>query len=80
MAYPSQAKKEAKVQHLVNIEHIAREWHDNQKLSLTCRHADYVLRRLEADIFHSLDARTVNEITPPELLSVLRTILKPYAQ
>jgi hypothetical protein len=45
---PSQAKKEAKVQQLVNreycFENIAREWHENQRSAWTDGHAGYVIR------------------------------------
>lgn len=75
---PSQAKKEAKHAHLASTENsfekIAREWHANQKSSWTERHSNYVLRRLEADVFPVLGSRAINVISPPELLAVLRSI------
>lgn len=75
---PSEAKKEAKIQKKIEIEHtfekIARQWHQNQIASWTPRHASYVLRRLEADIFPILGARDIKEITAPDLLAALRKI------
>jgi len=75
---PSQAKKEEKQKQLVNLENsfesIARCWHNNQKLSWTERHASYVLRRMEADLFPKMGARAIETITPPELLTTLRAI------
>lgn len=75
---PSAAKKEAKIQQKVDsessFEKIARQWHENQAHSWTARHANYVIRRLEADVFPGLGHRDIKEITPPELLSVLRGI------
>ena len=75
---PSQEKKLAKLQHKLNsensFENIARQWHEHQKQGWTQRHANYVLRRLEVDIFKEIGFRPINEITPPELLSVLRSI------
>ena len=75
---PSVVKKEAKIQQVAVIENtfekIARQWHENQIASWTPRHASYVLRRLEADIFPALGDKDIKAITAPELLSVLRAI------
>jgi integrase len=75
---PSQAKKEEKRQTILKYENtfevMAREWHENQKGVWTERHAYYVLRRLETDIFPALSARPMSEITASELLAVLRLI------
>ena len=75
---PSQVKKEEKLKILVNVENsfesVARCWHNNQKDSWTERHANYVLRRLEADIFPPLGFKAINNIKAPELLAVLRSI------
>ena len=77
---PSQAKKEEKRQTILRSENsfeiIAQEWHESRKLGWTPRHAEYVLRRLQADIFPALGSRPIAEITAPELLSVLRVIEK----
>ena len=75
---PSEHKKEQKLKNSVNAENsfknIAIEWHNNQKQKWTVRHATYVLRRIEADIFPILASRPINEIKAPELLAVLRLI------
>ena len=75
---PSEARKEEKLQQLANTENsfetIAREWHENQKLSWTPRHASYVLRRLEADLFPALGVSPICNITAPQLLGALRVI------
>ncbi|AZL16457.1 DUF4102 domain-containing protein [Rickettsiales endosymbiont of Stachyamoeba lipophora] len=77
---PSVVKKEEKIQQQLDTENslelIAREWHNNQKNSWAERHANYVLRRLEADIFPKLGFKSINTVTPPELLLVLRDIEK----
>ncbi len=77
---PSQAKKEAKQINKLKSENsfyqIANEWHETKKSSWTPRHAHYVIRRLEADVFPALGDRPINEIKPPELLSVIRDIEK----
>jgi integrase len=77
---PSQAKKDIKRQKLLSaansFEALAREWHANQSLKWTENHAMKAMRRLEADVFPMLGARAVNEITAPELLSVIRQVEK----
>ena len=75
---PSATKKESKLQQITIVENtfekIARQWHDNQKLGWTERHANYVIKRIEADIFPPLGNKDISKITAPELLSVLRAI------
>ena len=56
------------------FEAIAREWHENKKSAWTERYAEDVLERIAGNIFPYLGNRPINEITPPELLSVLRKI------
>lgn len=56
------------------FETIAREWHENKKSAWTERYAEDVLERIASNIFPYLGNRPINEITPPELLSVLRKI------
>lgn len=77
---PSQTKKLDKLAQHINaansFESIAREWHENQALSWTPRHAQYVIKRLEADIFSTLGTRPISNITAPELLAVLKIIEK----
>ncbi|MGJ4749021.1 tyrosine-type recombinase/integrase, partial [Leptospira sp. SA-E8] len=38
------------------------------------RHADYVLRRLEADVFPEIGARPIENITAPELVKMTKKI------
>ncbi len=75
---PSQEKKLAKLTQQINAENnfedVARKWHEHQKQGWTEKHAKYVLRRLEADIFNKIGFRAISEITPPELLSTLRVV------
>lgn len=77
---PSQAKKEKKLQHMLDHENtfemVAREWLENRMESWTKRHASYTLRRLETDIFPTLGFKPINKITAPELLAVLREVEK----
>jgi len=75
---PSQVKKEEKLQVKTEAENsfesVARCWHENQKHGWTERHANYVLRRMEADIFPALGFKAIESIKAPELLAVLRGI------
>ncbi|WP_168562379.1 integrase arm-type DNA-binding domain-containing protein [Rhizobacter sp. SG703] len=52
------------------FESVARAWWQNWKADKTERHADQVLRRLEADVFPDLGALPLSSITAPLLLSV----------
>jgi len=75
---PSENKKEIKREILIKTENsfeaIAREWHEKQTPGWTPRHADYTIKRLEADIFPSIGYRPINEIKAPELLAVVRIV------
>ena len=77
---PGEAKKEQKRQLFINsansFEALAREWHTNKCNTLEPRYAGFILRRLEKDIFPKLGSRPIRDITPPELLLVLRDIEK----
>ncbi len=77
---PSFAKKEDKRRALQgagnNFEAMAREWHANRCEGWTKRYADYVLRRLETDVFPHIGPRPIAEISAPELLDALRQIEK----
>ena len=73
-ADPSMQKKIAARTRENTFEAITREWHDNRKTAWTERYAEDVLERIAGNIFPYLGNRPVNEITPPELLGVLRKI------
>jgi integrase len=75
---PAEAKQATKRKAILEAENsfkqIALEWHTNRKPNWSERYANYVLKRLEKDIFPSLGHRPVNAITAPELLAVIRAI------
>lgn len=75
---PSQHRQEQKlVKSLADensFESVARQWWDSWKGNKTARHADYVLRRLEADIFPDFGNRAITEITAPTLLMAVKKI------
>lgn len=75
---PAQIKREAKLTKAINdvntFEAVARQWWAHWKGPKTARHSDYVLRRLEADVFPALGARPVASITAPQLLAMAKGI------
>ena len=77
-ADPSIEKKHAQSLAKLNAENtfeaLAREWYDIQKTRWVPRHAAYVLKRLQADVFPEIGAHPIKEISPPQLLAALRKI------
>lgn len=53
---------------------VARAWHESWRAARTDHHADYVLRRLEADVFPVIGARPVSEVEAPELVAMAKAI------
>jgi integrase len=77
---PSQARKEQKRAARLSADNtfeiVAREWCENQRDGWAALYRDYVMRRLEADVFPEIGSRPIAEIEPPELLAVLRKVEK----
>lgn len=75
---PAQLKREAKLTKALRdantFEAAARAWWAHWKGTKTPRHADYVLRRLEVDVFPALGDRPVASITAPQLLAMAKGI------
>jgi integrase len=75
---PAQLRRDAKLMRAMGeantFEHVARDWWAHWKGPKSQRHADYVIRRLEADVFPALGARPVASITAPQLLATAKTI------
>ena len=59
-----------------SFEAVARTWYASWAAARSPRHADYVLRRLEADVFPAIGKRPVSEIKAPELVAMMKTIEK----
>ncbi len=59
-----------------SFEAVARAWFASWAAARSPRHADYVLRRLEADVFPVIGKRPVSEIKAPELVAMMKTIEK----
>jgi integrase len=57
-----------------SFEAIAREWHGKYSTNWADSHAKKIIRRFELYLFPWLGHRPIAEITPPELLAVLRRV------
>ncbi|MEW6706602.1 MAG: integrase arm-type DNA-binding domain-containing protein [Pseudomonadota bacterium] len=75
---PVQAKKDAKLAAKLKLgntfEAVARAWYEHWKGPKSERHAGYVLRRLEADVFPVLGQKPIADITAPQLLAMAKRI------
>ncbi|MCD6674470.1 MAG: tyrosine-type recombinase/integrase [Burkholderiaceae bacterium] len=56
------------------FEAVARRWYEHWRGAQTERHAEYVRRRLEADVFPAIGARPIGEITARELVAMAEKI------
>jgi integrase len=57
-----------------SFEALAREWWGKKQGTWTKDHANRILESLVKDAFPSIGHRTITEITPPDILDVLRAI------
>lgn len=77
---PQEMKKEQKRDRILNaannFEAVAREWHQRHSQKVGTKHANTIINRLEADVFPFIGKRPIREITPPEILEILRKIEK----
>jgi integrase len=56
------------------FERVAREWYGNAKAQWATIHASDVIRSLERDVFPTIGALPITQLTPPLILGVLREI------
>lgn len=56
------------------FERVAREWHENFKSQWAAIHADDVLRSLDRDVFPTIGALPISQLTPPIILETLRSV------
>lgn len=77
---PVQAQRQAKTAKKAaqenSFEAVARMWFDGWKAVRSARHADYVIRRLEADVFPAIGKRPIAAIQAPELVAMMKAIEK----
>lgn len=75
---PSQHRQEQKRQAALSAENsfesVARLWWNQWSAARNQRHADYVIRRLEADVFPVIGKKPVTELTAPMLLMAIKKI------
>lgn len=75
---PVQARKDDKAARALRLdttfEAVARSWWANWSQAKSARHAGYVLRRLEADVFPQIGAKPIGDITAPQLLAMAKKI------
>jgi len=71
---PVADRKQQAIQTQSTFEQIARQWWGHWSPARSARHADYVLRRLEADVFPVLGKRPIEEIHTPELVKMTKAI------
>jgi len=69
------ARKAAKDDQAANsFEVVAREWFAKHSPNWAANHANRIIRRLERDIFPWIGGKPIADITPPQLLGVVRRI------
>jgi integrase len=75
---PSHSRKASKTMRRVHaansFEFVSREWYEKHSPNWVDAHGSRIIRRLERDIFPDLGNRPISDITPPELLQVVRKI------
>jgi len=75
---PSQHRQEKKQLEAIaaenSFETVARLWWIQWSAARNQRHADYVIRRLEADVFPIIGRKPVTELTAPMLLMAIKKI------
>lgn len=73
-ALEGERRADAGLPALGSFEEVARSWFDVQRSDWAATYANKVIRRLELYAFPYIGRRPVGEITPPELLAVLRRL------
>ncbi len=75
---PNQARKDERMAQRLRMgntfEAVARTWYGNWAAARSERHAAYVLRRLEADVFPAIGSKPITEVTAPQLLAMAKKV------
>lgn len=74
MAAHKAENRAKKAENANSFEAVARLWWAHWRQDKNERHADYVLTRLQADVFPAIGARPVSKIETPELVSIMKAI------
>jgi integrase len=67
-------KLAARLRMATTFEGIARQWWAQWKTNRSPRYADYVIRRLEADVFPSIGNAAIASVTAPQLLALAKKV------
>jgi len=74
-SHSRKAQKSLRLEQVANsFEAVSREWYEKYSSSWVEAHGSRIIRRLERDIFPHVGSRPIGDITPPELLQVIRRI------
>lgn len=71
---PVADRKQQATQAKTTFQQVAQAWWKHWSPARSARHAGYVMRRLEADVFPVLGKRPVDEIQAPELVKMTKAI------
>jgi len=75
---PAEVRKQAKLalrpEAEVSFESVARAWHDHWRSSRSESHTQYVIRRLEADVFPVIGKLPIRQVTAPRLVTMAKLI------
>lgn len=75
---PVQKRQDEKLARRIRLgttfETVARTWHAHWSATQSPRHADYVMRRLEAGAFPDLGRYPISEVTAPKLIAMAKKI------
>lgn len=75
---PVQARRDAKLANRLRLgnsfEAVARAWFEHWRGPRSTRHAEYVLRRLEADVFPAIGRKPISEVTALQLVTMAKRI------
>jgi integrase len=75
IAEAKQREAEARQREMENsFEKVARKWWEWWEAGKSPRHADYVLRRLEADVFPAFGSRFIDAVTPADIRELMLAI------
>jgi len=69
-----QKKRIARINSENNFEAVARDWFEQQENVWSEGHTDRVIKSLEQDVFPVIGYRPINELSPPDILEVVRKV------
>lgn len=74
LVHEAERRGEAGLPALGSFEDVARSWFETRRGEWAPSYADKIIRRLEAEVFPFLGKRPIGDVSPPELLAVLRKL------